>query len=153
MPPPGRLSWSLEEVLSALDGVDSRHCPIKDLNTTIFLISLASGGWINEISALHWEPDFAYVSSSGSLVLSPGPDFLTKNEDPSLRHQPLRNSPIPGDDYSFCPIATIQVYLQCTADYQTGSLFRYLLGKSLSLSGTRCCPTSLIKRFNLDSNP
>ena len=53
-----------------------------------------------------------------------------------------------------CPVAATQVYLQCTASCQSGSLFRHhLSGKPLSMSRLRCCLTSLIKKHNLDSVP
>ena len=86
--------------------------------------------------------------------MSPGPDFLAKNENPLIRCKPWRVSPIPGDDKSLCPVATTQVYLQRTADFKAGSLFRHHLSrKPLSISGARCCLTSLIKRFNPESIP
>ena len=122
-PSPGRLSWSLENVLSNLAQVDPEQSSIKDLlDKTIFLIALASGGRISEISALRRGPEFTYVSSTDFLILSPGPDFLAKNEDPSNRRKPWRISPISGDDSSLCPVATTQAYLRCTADFAAGSL-------------------------------
>ena len=76
------------------------------------------------------------------------------NEDPSNRRRPWRISPISGENSSLCPVATTQVYLRRTADYSSGSLFRHHeSGKPLSLSGTRCRLTSLIKRLNPDSVP
>ena len=135
--------------------VDPEQSSIKDLlDKTIFLIALAPCGRISEISVLRRGPDFLCVSSTGLLILSPGPDFLAKNEDPSNRHKPWRISPISGDDSSLCPVATTQAYLKRTADFAAGSLFRHhVSGKPLSLSGTRCCLTSLIKRFNPESIP
>ena len=94
------------------------------------------------------------MSSASLLILRPGSGFLAKNEDPLMRRQPWRISPIPGDDDSLFPVNAIQVYLQRTADSQSGSLFRHhVSGKSLSTSGLRCCLTSLIKKHNLDSVP
>ena len=154
-PPPGRLSWSLEKVLAFLASIDPRQCPLKDLlDKTVFLISLASGGRISEISALRRGPEFTYVTPPGILVLRPGPDFLAKNEDPLLRRRPWRISPIPGDDDSLCPVTAMQVYLDRTAGFTSGSLFRHhSSGKPLSVSGLRCCLTSLIKKHNPDSVP
>ena len=91
---------------------------------------------------------------AGARVLRPSPDFLAKNEDPFLRRQPWRISPIPGVDNSLYPVATTQGYLQRTADLQSGSLFRHhLSGKPLTICGTRCCLTSIIKKHNPESIP
>ena len=135
-PSPGHLSWSLENVLSNLAQVDPEQSSIKDLlDKTIFLIALAPCGRISEISVLRCGPDFLYVSSTGLLILSPGPDFLAKNEDPSNRRKPWRISPISGDDSSLCPVATTQSHLRRTADFMAGSLFwHHMSGKPLSLS-------------------
>ena len=154
-PAPGRLSWSLSNVLSPLADLDHHSCPLRDLlDKVIFLIALASGGRVSEISALRRGPDFTYVTPSGHLSLQPGPDFLAKTEDPLQRHQPWRISPLPGDDPSLYPVATLQVYLDRTADYSFGSLFRHhISGKPLTVSAVRCRITSLIKQYNPGSIP
>ena len=153
--PPGKLSWSLSNVLSPLADLDHNSCSLRDLlDKLIFLIALASGGRVSEISALRRGPDFTYVTPSGHLSLQPGPDFLAKTEDPQQRRKPWRISPLPGDDTSLCPVATLQSYLDRTSDYSFGSLFRHhVSGKPLTVSAVRCRITSIIKRYNPGSIP
>ena len=152
---PGRLSWSLSNVLLPLADLDHNSCSLLELlDNSIFLIALASGGRVSEISALRRGPDFTYVTPSGHLSLQPGPDFLAKNEDPQQRRKPWRISPLPGDDPSLCPVATTQDYLDCMADITFGSLFRHhISGKPLTVAAVRCRLTSLIKRCNPGSIP
>ena len=145
--PPRIISWSLENVLDHLAILDSSNCSVKDLlDKTIFLIALASGGRVSEISALQREREHTFVNPAGVLVLRPGHGFLAKNEDPCIRRDPWRVPPLPGENKPLCPVATVQAYLQRTAEYPTGYLFRHQIsGKPLSVCATRVRLTSLIK--------
>ena len=149
------ISWSLEKVLDHLADLDISDCSLKDLlDKTIFLIALASGGRVSEISALQRGREYTCINPAGVLVLRPGHGFLAKNEDPCIRRDPWRIPPLPGEDNSLCPVANIQAYLHRTAEHTSGYLFRHhSSSKPLSVCALRVRLTSLIKRTNPQSVP
>ena len=109
---------------------------------------------MNEISALQKEREHTFINPAGVLVLKPGHGFLAKNEDPCIRRDAWRVPPLPGEDKALCPVATVQAYLNRTAEYPSGYLFRHQTsGKPLSVCATRVRLTSLIKRTNPHSIP
>ena len=149
------LSWSLDRVLEYIAPWDSSTCPLRELlRKTIFLIALASGGRVSEIHALRRGHNFSYVDASGSLVLSPGPDFLAKNENPQFRRTPWRIPKLSTDNNSLCPVNNFSDYIRRTASATSGPLFIHQAsGKPLTKAEVTSAMTVLIKTSNPESIP
>ncbi|XP_066964086.1 uncharacterized protein [Macrobrachium rosenbergii] len=91
---PHTVSWFLNDVLKLDSEIDNQDCSFTNLlRKTLFLISLASGARISELSALSREPNHIDFLPSGEVLLAPHPKFLAKNEDPRDRWSPGRSSP------------------------------------------------------------
>ncbi|XP_064100812.1 GPI ethanolamine phosphate transferase 2-like [Macrobrachium nipponense] len=77
------VSWFLNDVLELASDTNSSSCDyLSLLRKTLFLISLASGARISELSALSRDPGHVEFLPSGEVLLSPDRQFLAKIEDP-----------------------------------------------------------------------
>ena len=108
------LSWSLELVLKFCSSPRFSVNPDSfDLfYKTLFLIALATGNRISEIKALLRGDQFIRFSDR-AVTLFPNPNFLAKNEDPSIRRVPiviqrLWDGEVP---HSLCPVTSLELYL------------------------------------------
>ena len=117
-------SWSLAKVLekAASISLDCKDLTLQ-LRKTAFLLSLASGGRISEITALMRGEEYIQFLPSGEAKLAPDRAFLAKNESPSARWEPWRIPPLP-DFPLLCPVRALQHYLHLTKSLKEGQLFR-----------------------------
>ncbi|XP_068216983.1 uncharacterized protein [Palaemon carinicauda] len=107
---PHTISWFLNDVLNLASDTDNDSCTsITLLRKTLFLISLASGTRISELSALSREPDHIDFLSSGEILISRDRKFLAKNEDPQNKWTPWKTFPLP-QDLSLCPVNTESLF-------------------------------------------
>ena len=84
---PVPVQWNLNVVLSFLQGVEplSSVSSFALLKKTLFLVALASGRRISELTHLSWKAPFLVIThSSAKLAYTPG--FLAKNEVPGRLH-------------------------------------------------------------------
>ena len=152
---PQTISWSLTKVLNLFQyqTYSGPSAPLEKLQQkAAFLIALASGGRISEISALQRGSNF--VKEVGSdLLLAPATDFLAKNENPQLRREPVYIRAL-SPDLSLCPVRTIKEYLKRTSEVKVGSLFIHH-NKHPALSKVQLSKSmlSLIRTANPDSFP
>ena len=93
------------------------------LEKSAFLLALASAGRISEITALQRGGTSVVFKPSGTVVLTPDPSFLAKNEPKDARWEPWSIPPLP-DCPSLCPVTTLKQYLEVTKSYDSGQLFR-----------------------------
>ena len=103
------VQWNLNVVLSYLQGIEplSSVSPIALLKKTLFLVALASGRRISELTHLSWKHPFLVINDSvASLVYTPG--FLAKNEKPGKLHPRIFIKSIPCGSHSperfLCPV-------------------------------------------------
>ena len=148
------VSWSLENVLDHLSNSPNESLePKMLLQKTIFLLTLAMGARVSEIAALRRGDKFLKISECGNLFLTPGPDFLAKNENPFRRRDPISIAPLSSRS-EMCPVFTLRYYLDKTKDITDGPLFRHSISnKPLTIMGIKILLTSLIKKCNPDSIP
>ena len=134
---PGEISWSLNKVLRFASELDhSSASYILLLRKTLFLLAIASGARLSEISALSRDPGHVQFLPSGEVSFRPHLRFLAKNEDPSNRWQPWKIIPLP-QDLSLCPVTTLRAYMDRTASWSSGRLFQREGGGTLSTAGVR----------------
>ena len=119
-------SWSLNKVLTFLDELPTPLTQVMLLRKTAFLLMLATGWRISELSACVRDSDFCYFTGNMILNIRPHPSFLAKNENPQkrwaakeIRKLLLRD----GSVSNLCPVATIHEYLQSTRLAAKGPLF------------------------------
>ncbi|XP_064112283.1 uncharacterized protein LOC135219436 [Macrobrachium nipponense] len=92
---PQSVSWSLNEVLRLAASIDNDSCQYSILlRKTLFLLSLASGARISELSALSRDPGHIDFQPNGNVLLSPNKTFLAKNESPQDRWTPWSIVPL-----------------------------------------------------------
>ena len=120
-------SWSLEKALSlALSARYQINPSLEDLlKITLFLVALATGGRVSELHALLRGPDYIDFCEGG-VRLFPNPNFLAKNESPSVRRDPIfiNNLLLPdGMAHPLCPVHTIKKYLLVTEASNSFKLF------------------------------
>lgn len=150
---PHTVSWFLNDVLKLASDIDNQSCPyLSLLRKTLFLVSLASGARISELSALSREPNHVDFLPSGEVLLIPHPTFLAKNEDPQHRWSPWKILPLPLD-LSLCPVHTLRAYLDRSSHISSGPLFIREGGGNLSMSAIRQQILYFIKQANPDSVP
>ena len=123
-PPPKPISWSLAKVLEAAASirVDSKDEKVL-LEKSAFLLALASAGRISELTALQRGGTSVVFQPSGTVMLTPDPTFLAKNEPKDARWEPWSIPPLP-ECPSLCPVTTLKRYLEVTKSYDSGQLFR-----------------------------
>lgn len=122
--PPLAPSWSLERVLALLQTpsfAGPGASPYNTLRHCLFLIALASGNRVSELSALVRPPQFP-SGSEASVTLPVRPGFLFKNQrrgraPPNVVITSLRGSP-----RSLCPVWALGRYLRGSTR-PGGSLF------------------------------
>ena len=113
-PPP--VAWNLEVVLSHLKRLE----PMNSLSPhllrykCLFLVAIASGKRVSELTHLGWDDPFLRFSrSSVSLIYTP--DFLSKTENPCSLHAPLIikslscSAPDPDERY-VCPVRALHYW-------------------------------------------
>ena len=107
-PPPKPISWSLAKVLEAAASirVDSKDEKVL-LEKSAFLLALALAGRISEITALQRVGTSIVFQPSGTVVLTPDPSFLAKNELKDARWEPWSTPSLP-DCPSLCPVTTLK---------------------------------------------
>ena len=113
------VSWSLDVVLQNLN----KRIVLKDfflLQKTVFLLAIAMGARISEVGALRREDEHLLLRED-CAVFSFG-DFLTKNEKPLERREPITIQSLPTNK-RLCPVATLRLYLQRTSHLTSGPLF------------------------------
>ena len=135
--PPSEISWSLNKVLSFASELD--HSSVSYtllLRKTLFLLALASGARLSEVSTLSRDEGHVSFLPSGEVDLRPHPRFLAKNEDPARRWQPWRIVPLPQFP-SLCPVSALRAYLDRTSSLTSGRLFVREEGGTLTTDGVR----------------
>ena len=125
--PPGKVSWSLEKVLSlALSDRFQNNPSVEDsLMLCVFLMCLATGGRISEIHALLRTEDYVVFSESG-VSLYFNPNFLAKNEHPGSRRGPIFISVLNEEDgapHPLCPVNNLRKFLNMTSSTTSIKLF------------------------------
>ncbi|XP_068244294.1 uncharacterized protein [Palaemon carinicauda] len=150
---PSAVSWFLNDVLKMASDTLNESCNyIALLRKTLFLLSLASGARISELSALTRDPGHIEFLSSGEVLLSPNKVFLAKNEDPQNRWSSWKIVPLPQDP-SLCPVTTLKSYLNRTSMKSTGPLFIRENGGTITLKGIRQHILYFTKQANPESFP
>ncbi|XP_064108640.1 uncharacterized protein LOC135217003 [Macrobrachium nipponense] len=150
---PTSVSWFLNDVLKLASETDNTTCSfIMLLRITLFLLSLASGARISELSALSRDPNHVEFLPTGEVLLSPERSFIAKNEDPLMRWEPWKVVPLPQDT-SLCPVSTLRAFLSRTSSSSSGPLFKREKGGTLSIKGIRQQILYFIKQANPDSFP
>ena len=118
------LSWSMNKVLDLLvsQPYSDQNCPLQLLQQkTAFLLSLACGARISEVVSLRRGAN--HVQKRGEdLLLTPGVSLLAKNENPESRRGPIHIKAL-AQDKVLCPVTTLNLYLEKTAQYADGPLF------------------------------
>ena len=113
------VSWNLDVVLQNL----LKRNILSDyflLQKTVFLLAMAMGARISEVEALK-RGDEHLLLREDSVVFSFG-DFLSKNERPLSRREPVHIQSLPSNK-KLCPVATLRQYLQRTSNITSGPLF------------------------------
>ncbi|XP_068232529.1 uncharacterized protein [Palaemon carinicauda] len=150
---PSAVSWFLNDVLKLASDTPNESCNYMALlRKSLFLLSLASGSRISELSALSRNPGHIEFLPSGEVLLSPNKVFLAKNEDPQNRWSPWKIVPLPRDP-SLCPVTTLKSYLSRTSTTTTGPLFIREHGGTITLKGIRQQILYFIKQANPESFP
>ncbi|XP_068237580.1 uncharacterized protein [Palaemon carinicauda] len=150
---PSSVSWFLNDVLKLASDTPNESCDyVPLLRKTLFLMSLASGARISELSALSRDPGHIEFLSSGKILISPDNRFLAKNEDPQNRWSPWKIVPLPQDP-SLCPVTTLKAYLNRTSNKSAGPLFIRENGGTITLKGIRQQILYFIKQANPASFP
>ena len=119
-PPP---NWSLQKVLDLLQSRRFVVSPSGEdlLLRAVFLVAMATGHRVSQLSALCRGPEFTAFGIGGSSVtLAPRPRFLAKNEREWHRVRPVSFSAWleDGKRHLLCPVAALQDYVDATSGYQ-----------------------------------
>ncbi|XP_068213459.1 uncharacterized protein [Palaemon carinicauda] len=150
---PSSVSWFLNDVIKLASDTSNESCDYIPLSRkTLFLMGLASGAGISELSALSRDPGHIEFLSSGEILISPDKRFLAKNEDPQNRWSPWKIVPLPQDP-SLCPVTTLKAYLNRTSNKSAGPLFIRENGGTITLKGIRQQILYFIKQANPASFP
>ena len=79
---------------------------------TLFLVALASGRRMSEVTNLSGLPKDISKDPDGSYSLKFLPEFLAKNQRPGDPSPSIRIPPLPkGPDFSLCPVRALKRYL------------------------------------------
>ena len=147
------LTWSLDKALQLASSIDPDQCSFQQLlRKTLFLIALASGARLSEMTALSRAPKFVKFLHTGEVLLSPHAKFLAKNEDPQKRWKPWKIIPLP-QDLSLCPVSTLRSYLEKTHSWTSGPLFRREKRRNYLHQWHQTTNSLLIKEADPDSIP
>ena len=150
------ISWSLNKVLALLSSPDYSGPEVTEsrlLSKAVFLVSLACGSRVSEVSALMRGKSHIVHKESGQLLLFPSRTFLAKNEDPMHRRPPIQLWKL-DDNNPLCPVSALQRYLKATNRVQSDSLFvKPGTCKPLSIKGLTQNMVSLIKLADPNSFP
>ena len=150
---PEAFSWSLNKVLQQASSIDATSCHYqKCFRKTLFLLALASGARVSELSALSRDSGFITFETGGEVSLSPHAKFLAKNEDPQNRWKPWKITPLP-QDRSLCPVEALKEYLSRTSQWKSGPLFRREAGGSITTNGIKQQILYFIKEADPHSIP
>ena len=95
------------------------------LSVSLFLLALATGNHISELNAFLRLDDFITFSLEG-VTLYPNPNFLAKNECPSVRRDPIFISCLGGEEgrpHPLCPVDNLRRFLLLSRDTKSSKLF------------------------------
>ena len=85
----------------------------SQLQKSIFLVALATGGRVSEIHALQREAKYVQFTAT-SVILSFPTTFLCKNEDPVQRRPPITISALVNEEglpHRLCPVNSLKKFL------------------------------------------
>ena len=156
--PSRKFSWSLDRVLDFIlsNSLFNSLVVESSLMCSLFLLSLASGKRVSELSACLRLDEFLTFSDD-SLTLYPNPNFLAKNEDPARRWDPLvipRLKDEEGGPHPLCPVAAISHYLSLTSSTSSQRLFVHPVSMGdITIHKLRWYLCKIIKRSNPGSIP
>ena len=128
-------NWKLTDILDLLssdeyngDNISPDNC----LQKTLFLLSLVSGYRADEVFAFY--RGGAYISrQNNGYTLHPIESHRAKNETDTNQREPLTFKELTENE-KLCPVRSLDKYLEMTAQYDKGRLFRNSrVGSSLSL--------------------
>ena len=116
-PPP---NWSLHKVLGFLQTQRFVVAPSSGdlLQLALFLVAMATGHRVSQLSALCRGPEFArFGVGDSSVTLAPKPKFLAKNERAWHRVRPVSFSAwlVDGGHHALCPVAALRKYIDATS--------------------------------------
>ena len=119
-------AWSLNKVLTFLEGL-TNPIPLEMLlRKTAFLLMLATGWRVSELHACVRDHEYCYFTADSVLHIRPHPSFLAKNESTQRRWDFKEIKPLRLEDESIsrlCPAATTKEYLRRTKMVSSGNLF------------------------------
>ena len=119
-------TWSLNAVLSYIDGLVSPLTTEVLLQKAAFLLLLATGYRISELHACVRDHLFCTFADNGSLILRSHSNFLAKNE-PTNNRWPYKSirplSLASGETSNLCPVQSLRDYLARSPSVVSGSLF------------------------------
>ena len=119
-------AWSLDKVLTFMEGLTNPITLEMLLKKTAFLLMLATGWRISELHACVRDQAYCYFTGDGILHIRPHPSFLAKNECSQRRwdFKEIKSLRLgDGSVSKLCPVATTQEYLRRTHKVRRGSLF------------------------------
>ena len=119
-------AWSLDKVLTFMEGLTNPISLEMLLKKTAFLLMLATGWRISELHACVRNQEYCYFTGDGVLHIRPHPSFLAKNECSQRRWDFKEIKPLRLGDGSIsrlCPATTTQEYLLRTQKVRSGNLF------------------------------
>ena len=119
-------AWSLDKVLTFMEGLTNPITLEMLLKKTAFLLMLATGWRISELHACVRDQKYCYFTGDGILHIRPHPSFLAKNECSQRRWDFKEIKPLRLGDGSIsrlCPATTTQEYLRRTQKVRCGNLF------------------------------
>ena len=128
------INWKLTDILDLLssDEFNNHNISMDNcLQKTMFLIALVSGYRADEVFAFHRGGAYIVRHNNG-YTLHPIEGFTSKNETDTNQREPLSFKELTENE-KLCPVKSLDKYLEMTAQYKTGRLFRNSrVGSSLS---------------------
>ena len=150
------ISWSLNKVLPLLTFPEYSGPAASETNLlsrAIFLVTLACGARMSEISALRRGKSHVIQRSNGHLMIIPSRTFLAKNEDPARRCMPITLGKLDSDN-PLCPVSALQSYLEAIRCVQQDALFMHPnTSTPLSIKGLTKRMVTLIRKADPGSFP
>ena len=122
--PPRIPDWDIQKVLTHLDsGVysSSSISLFAPLKKCLFLVALASGNRISEISST-MRTGIGTIDPNSPVRLAVAPGFLFKNQREGRTPPPIKIVPLGVTDSSLCPVANLASYLSMSLK-ERGPLF------------------------------
>ena len=128
LPRPRRIFWSLEKVLTFLQGPAFTQGPDLDhrLRKALFLVAMASGLRASQLHALTRHPSWLVFTEDGRQVsLAPSPKFLAKNEREGHVLAPivLQAWLVGGRPHLLCPVEALRRYVEASRASSPTRLF------------------------------